>query len=251
MKKTAAFLSIRNKAKRLPGKVLKEVCGQTMTEHLIDRIKLAKEPDYIIMCTSINPDDTPLCEIALKKQIHYFRGSEDDKLVRYRDAAHAFDVEFFTVIDGDDIFCSEIYIDREIREFRKTGADYIVGENLPFGATPFGVKTEAVTRLCELKKKSDTEVWGHYFTENDMWNAIQLPIQDERFRHPEYRMTLDYQGDLEFFTAVFEALYKKNKMFLFSELMDYLNSHPEVQKINAGVREKYESYLKKSPTESL
>lgn len=121
--KTAVFLSIREKATRLPKKVLKQVAGQSMTEHLIDRLKTATQPDLIVMCTSVHPDDTVLCDIALAKGIHYFRGSEEDKLLRYLDAARAFDVEFFTVVDGDDIFCSAETIDREIEEYRRSEAD--------------------------------------------------------------------------------------------------------------------------------
>jgi len=244
--KTAIFLSIRDKATRLPKKVLRLVCGKTMTEHLIDRLQRAEEPDLLVMCTSSHPDDLVLCDIARKMGIHYFCGSEDDKLVRYRDAARAFDVEFFTVVDADDIFCSVEYIDRAVREYRQTGADYIVGEDLPFGATPFGVKARAMEKVCRLKKEIDTEVWGGYFTETDLFKVHYLPITDERFRHPEYRMTLDYPEDLEFFNTVFEALYKSGEVFSFGELMDYLNSHPEVVGINAGVQEKYKYHLGKS-----
>jgi len=244
--RTAIFLSIREKATRLPKKVLREVCGQTMAEHLIDRLKTAREPDGILLCTSTHPDDTVLCDIALKKGIHYFRGSEDDKLQRYLDAAAAFGVEFFCVVDGDDIFCSAEAIDRAVRAWRQTGADYITAADLPVGATPFGVKTAALQRVVETKAESDTEVWGGYFTQSDEFEVLELPVEDERLRHPEYRMTLDYPEDLEFFETVFKALHKPPKVFSFAELMDYLNAHPEVVKINAQAAARYEAHLRQS-----
>ena len=47
--KTAIFLSIREKATRFPKKVLKEIKGKTVTEHLIDRLKTSEEADEIIL----------------------------------------------------------------------------------------------------------------------------------------------------------------------------------------------------------
>ena len=249
--KTAIFLSIREKAKRLPKKVLREVCGQTLTEHLIDRLKTAMEPDRVILCTSVHPDDTVLCDLALKKGVHVFRGSEDDKLDRYVAAAKAFDIEFFTVVDGDDIFCSAENIDRVIRTYKQTQADYIIGDHLPLGATCFGVKTSAMAKVMTLKKEKDTEVWGGYFTTTGLFACKLLEPENASWKHPEYRMTLDYPEDLEFFTKVFQALYKPGQVFSFDEIMNYLNAHPEVVAINAAAQQAYEAHLKKSAPVSI
>src|SRR5712664_2457154 len=89
--KTAIFLSIREKAKRLPGKVLREICGKTACEHLIDRLKLACKADLLLMTTSTHPGDAVLCEMATRAGIPFFRGSEDDKFDRYPRAAEKFD----------------------------------------------------------------------------------------------------------------------------------------------------------------
>src|SRR3989338_6321440 len=91
--KTAIFLSVRNKAKRLPDKHLLKIKGRTTIEHLIDRIKLAKLADIIVLCTSANPDDNSLVEIAKKNNISYFQGSENDKLDRYLKAATKFGID--------------------------------------------------------------------------------------------------------------------------------------------------------------
>lgn len=72
--KTAIFLSIRDKATRLPKKVLLPIKGKTVTEHLIDRLKLAKLPDLIVLCTSTHPDDKVLVDIAKKKWDRIFPG---------------------------------------------------------------------------------------------------------------------------------------------------------------------------------
>ena len=45
-------------------------------------------------------------------------------------------------------------------------------------------------------------------------------------------MTLDYPEDLEFFNAIFDALYEKNKVFSLSEILKFLDKNPEIIEIN-------------------
>jgi spore coat polysaccharide biosynthesis protein SpsF (cytidylyltransferase family) len=243
--KTAIFLSIREKAKRLPKKVLLKIEGKIVTEHLIDRLKTAKLPDKIILCTSVNPADDILVDIAKKAGIEYFRGSEDDKLDRYLGAALEFGIDFMVIVDGDDIFCDADYIDKTIQSFINTDADFIVTKGLPLGAAASGIKLAALKKACEIKAETDTEVWGGYFTDTGLFKVIRLEAE-EKLRHPEYRMTLDYQEDFNFFKAVFDKLYTPGKVFTMGQIIELLEREPEIIKLNSGVQKAYEENLKKS-----
>lgn len=242
--KSAIFLSARDKAKRLPKKLFLEIKGKPIIEHLIDRLKTAKLPDLIVLCTSINPDDITLVETAEKNGIQFFQGSEDDKLDRYLKAAGRFGVDFMTVVDGDDIFCDPEYIDKIIEKFKKTDADYIICNNLPLGVTAFGISQEGLKKVCELKGETDTEVWGGYFTETGLFKVAYLE-PDKELRHPEYRMTLDYKEDFEFFKTVFDKLYAPDKVFSLKEIIQLLEKEPWIAKINSQVQKLYEAHLKK------
>ena len=241
--KTAIFLSVRDKATRLPGKVLRGIKGKPIIEHLIDRLKKARIPDLIVMTTSIHLDDARLAQIAVKNQINCFRGSEDDKLQRYLDAADQYGVDFIAVVDGDDIFCDPICIDRVTEAFLKTGADYITCEGLPLGVTPFGVRVEALRQVCNLKAESDTEVWGGYFTGTDIFHTLSLKVE-KRFRRPDLRMTLDYPEDFAFFEAVFKRLYRTGDVFSLDEIILLLDHHPEIVALNQGVQQLYRDHIK-------
>ncbi len=243
---SAIFLSVREKATRLPKKVLLDVLGRSMTEHLIARLKLAQRPDLIVVTTSTHPDDQVLCDIAARCGVKSFRGSEEDKLVRYRDAARHYGVDFMVVVDGDDIFCSEQHIDAAIEAFEATGADYVTQDGLPVGAACSGVKREAMEKVCAVKAENDTEVWGGYFTSTGLFTTHIIRVEDPVLRRPDVRMTLDYEEDLRFFTAVIEALYRDGRVPPFREIMEYLAAHPEVVALSAGAKQKYESHLLKS-----
>ena len=205
--RTAIFLSVRDKAIRLPGKVTRDICGRSAIVHLIDRLRLSREADLVVMTTSTNPNDDRLAAIAAENGILCFRGSEDDKLVRYLDAAREHRVEFMTVVDGDDLFVDHTIVDQIIGDWRKSDGDFIIVDKLPVGATGFGVRTNAMKKVVELKADDDTEVWGGYFTTTGLFNCRFLQPEDPSWARPEIRMTLDYKEDLDFFQAVFDALY--------------------------------------------
>ena len=75
----AIFITVRTNSKRLPQKCLLEIDGVRTIEFLIDRLKRSKLADIIVLCTTMNPEDDILCEIAQNKGILHFRGSEKDK----------------------------------------------------------------------------------------------------------------------------------------------------------------------------
>jgi spore coat polysaccharide biosynthesis protein SpsF len=246
----AIFIGVRMKSIRLPGKALLEIKGKTVTEHLIDRLKLARLPQKIVLCTSVNPDDAPLVDIARKNNIDCFHGSEEDKLDRYLNAAYKFGVDFVIITEGDNVFFDPDIIDGVIRLYEKTGADYISCKGLPLGTTPHGLKVAALKKVCEIKSESDTEVWGGYFTNTDFFDVKYLDI-DPALHHPELRLTMDYPNDYELFKEIFNRLYSPGKIFSLRDIVTLLVNNPEVRNINRKEQEAYLQHLKKSATMKL
>lgn len=241
--RSAVFISVRNKARRLPEKVLRDLKGRRVIEHIIDRVRQAKRPDLYVVATSAHPDDRILVELARAEGIEAFQGSEDDKLKRYLDAAREFDVEFATIVDGDDVFCDPTCIDMIIAEYAQRGGDYIIVDHLPVGVTAFGVRIEALARVVGQKKERDTEVWGQYFA-NDPSFVSKFLEPPPKWRHPDWRMTLDYPEDLAFFQAVYDELHEPGKVFSFDAIADLLDGRPDIVALNAGAQEKYSASIR-------
>ena len=103
-KKSAIFITVRTTSSRLPQKALLKIRNQRVIEHVIDRAKLCKNANLVVLCTTTNKEDDVLVDIAKRKKIKSFRGSEKDKLVRWRDAAREFKIDYFATFDGDDFF---------------------------------------------------------------------------------------------------------------------------------------------------
>lgn len=246
--KIGLLISIREKSKRLPGKVLKIIQGQTVTENLIDRLKLAEGFDKLIIATSDDPRDKVFQEIAVNKKIDIFFGDQDDKLLRYMQIINHYNLDAVIIVDGDDILCFPEIVTNTVKLLQKNQYDVIFWKSLPLGAASSGLTKSALKRVLELKAENDTEVWGGYFTKGD-FNVCYAEADNELFKHPEVRLTLDYQEDFDFFNSVFEELYDINKKFSSLDLMNLLiYEKPELLKINADAQGKYEEHLKKAAT---
>lgn len=244
--KIAALISVRNKSERFPGKILKPLHGQSVFEHLVDRIKLAKEIDRVVIATSDDPRDDVFDLIGKRKQVEVFHGSQADKLKRYVDALDHYGMDAAIVIDGDDILCFPEIVDATARILREKNPEVVLWKGLPLGAASSGLSRRALQRVMEMKNEEDTEVWGGYFTRGD-FDLIFGEPPTPLFAHPEVRMTLDYEEDYTFLEKIFDELYEKNPRFASTELMELLiYRHPEWNEITRPAQERYESNLTKA-----
>lgn len=243
--KIAVFIPVRLGSSRLPRKSLIEIKGKTLIEHLIDRVKKAKLPNLMVLCTTKKPEDKIFVKIAEKNGVQSFRGNEHDILQRFLDAAIEYNVDFIVNVDGDDVFCDPELMDKTAQTYLDTDASFIKWNNLPLGASPIGIKVEALKRVCEMKDALNTETgWGMYFTETGLFDVRYLE-PDEELKHPEIRMTLDYPEDLNLVKEVFKRLYSPDKVFTLREILRLLKKEPAIADMNKSVQEKYWKRFKK------
>jgi spore coat polysaccharide biosynthesis protein SpsF len=241
----AVFIPVRLGSSRLPKKPLIKIEGRTLIEHLIDRVKKAKLPNLIILCTTKKSEDKIFVKIAEKNGVQCFRGNEHDILQRFLEAAVEHNVDFIVNVDGDDVFCDPELVDKTAQVFLDTGASFIKWNNLPLGASPVGIKIDALRKVCEIKDALNTETgWGMYFTETGLFDVRYLE-PDEEMKHPEVRMTLDYPEDLQFVKEIFKRLYFPSKVFTLREILQLIKREPAIANINKGVQEEYWKRFKK------
>ncbi len=243
--KIGCLLSVREKATRLPQKVLLDIAGKPLTVSLLGRLAMASDVDQVILSTSTNPDDKVLACLAEREGFSVFRGSEDDKLDRYFQTAKRYGLDAVIIVDGDDPFCFPEGIDMVAGALRHSEAECVYLSGLPVGAASTGLTTDALRRVLQMKDECDTEVWGGYFIGSGRFRSQEICIHDSLLRHPEIRLTIDYQEDYDFITKVIQAL--GNRMdFSSHELMELLvNRQPELVAINAAAQERYKNHLQK------
>ena len=265
----AIFITARTGSKRFPQKCLKDVAGKPAIVRVIERAKLSYKADTIVLCTTWEPEDDILRGIAWDCGIHFFRGSTEDKLMRWKGATDLWSFDFFVTFDGDDLLCDPELADLAFDQYNRTGADFIEARNVPTGAFTSGIKTAALDKVCEIKGTTDTEMSVSYFTKTvlvptnrltllpePMFQVEQLEGVPEVLHRPEIRMTMDYPDDLKFFDNIYKhftaSIYYQvdgqkdidvcgylGADFTLADVIEYLDAKPEVIKINQYLQERY------------
>lgn len=229
--KTGFLITARLKSSRLPMKILLDLNGQTVIGRIIDRIKEIHDISEIVLCTSTNHQDKPLVDIAQGKDIYYFCGSEEDVLQRLLDAGKFFDLDYFIGITADNPLFSIYYSNRIVDQIKQNQYDFTRVEGLPFGAATYGLKIKALETVCRIKTLVDTEIWGHLVNRPEIFDVHTIQT-DEKFRRPELRFTLDYWQDYQMINHLYRNV-PFQKVLNLSDVLDYIDLHPEVKKMNS------------------
>ena len=237
--KVAILIAVKMGSTRLPGKALMEIEEQSILAHLIDRLRLAKTPQSIMVCTTTRPDDEVIVEIARQKGVKWFRGNEDDVMDRFIQAAEIEGAEVIVRVTGDDILRDPYYLDRVVEYHLQQNADYTKVAGLPYGTDSEAISLSALKKahtLAEDPRYSEYMTW--YMDNPEVFNVAEL-VAEPKFRRPDYRLGLDYPEDLKLMKEIFNRLYKKDKPpFSLEEVINLLDNHPELPEINAHVKPK-------------
>ena len=247
MVKTAFLITARLKSSRLPKKILLEVAGKPLIVHMLDRLKLAETINKIIICTSTNPQDNPLEEIAYKEGVNCFRGSEEDVLKRLLDASREYQLSFFANITADCPLTDPVLVDQAVEQHLKANAHLTMyddsNRDLPFNC--YVVQTDALEKVVRIKTVHDTEVWLKYFLAD---NGFKIHTIDpgEKYYHNSLKTSVDYPEDYEFMRRIFSELYESNHYFSILDIIKLVDKKPELLKINTNpvMLERWRDHMK-------
>jgi spore coat polysaccharide biosynthesis protein SpsF len=82
-----AIIQARMSSSRLPGKVMLDIAGQPMLQHVIRRAKRASLVDQVLVATTTDPSDDVVERLCLQQELACYRGNLTDVLDRFYQAA--------------------------------------------------------------------------------------------------------------------------------------------------------------------
>ncbi len=189
--------------------------------------------DVIVLCTSVEKSDDALESIAKENNIEVFRGSLNDVLERFLGAAQKFNVDYFVVFSGDNIFCDPELMDLGLNQMINNGLDFIkLPPDLENGGVAYCISTKALERACRLKKDEDTEYYPKFFTAHKEFKVGDLEVEDPIFHDTGIRATIDYPEDIEFAKAVFEEFQTDTNNIPLRKIIELIREKPEIGQIN-------------------
>ena len=251
--KIGFLITARLKSTRLPHKILKNLHGKTVIERIIDRAKEVVNISEIVLCTSVNPQDKLLIDVAEKNNISYFLGDEEDVVKRLFDASQSFELDYFVGITADNPLFSIPHANMTVDELETGCYDYVRCEGLPLGTSVYGLKIKALETVCRVKEIVDTEIWGYLIDRPEIFNIKKIQVKG-KLNKQHLRLTLDYPEDYELITNIYNTIPFKTVLNL-RAVVDYLDEYPEITKINQDciqldlyekIKEKIDRYYKEN-----
>jgi len=207
---------------RLPFKVLKEIKGKTILEIQLERVLKCVSIDKIIVAIPNGIQESAICDICSDIGIKYARGSENDVLDRYYQAAKNEKADWVVRITSDCPLIDPMLIDHIIQRVITSNKDY--GSNTLFETYPDGQDIEVIkfevleSAWKAANKKSDREHVTPYIKRNcDINNGMfytAISIEND-VNFSDIRMTVDEKPDLEAIEILVE------KLGFFSSWKDY------------------------------
>lgn len=221
---------------RLPGKILLPFFeGKSILSLLIDKLKLF-EGARIVLATSTNPVNDLLETIAHKNSIDCFRGSENDVLQRFIDAAKYYDARKIIRICSDNPFLEVDSINHLI-DFATNNPQYdyvsFNVDGIPSIKTHYGFWTEYVTLDALEKVKFLTEaplyhehVTNFVYTHPEYFNFHLLDTPPVLLTHEKIRLTIDTETDFKNAQAIYRDLTQTTPYPTIKQIIHYLDNHP-------------------------
>lgn len=241
-KKICATIEARMTSSRLPGKVLMEYCGKANLQHIIERLKRSKYLDEVVVATTTNHQDNSIIELCEKINCKYYRGSEEDVLLRVLDSAKSVNADIIVEITGDCPVIDWRHVDKLIEMYFSGQYDYvsnIIERTFPRGFDTQVFSTDVLEEVNRLTKDpiDHEHVSIYIYTHTERFKLLNWSA-DEKMNHPELEITLDTKEDYEMIKIIYEKLYSINEDFSAYDVVDTLLSNPEISEIVKEIKRK-------------
>ena len=226
-------------SERLPGKILLDIQGQTMLERVVRRLQMASSIDEVVVATTTDRADDATDEVGEQLGVRVVRGSEDDVLDRFRQAAIASRAETIVRVSADSPFVDPEVTNMVIDAYLSSGADYASNKLEP--SFPLGLDVEAFSReLLETTWNEAKQPYERSHVTLRMYSEpsdLKLkPVTMTPNRHT-WRWTVDTSEDLRFAREVFKRFGGRND-FSWRDVVELIEREPELARINGHLKVK-------------
>ncbi len=233
--KIIVTIEARMGSTRLPGKVLKEVCGKPLLQHMIERLRRSEKVDDVVVATTVNPKDNAIEALCHKIACSYYRGSENDITQRLIDTAKHFEADLIVQTTGDCPLHDPFVIDEAVTAYLGSKVEYV--SNRLVRTYPTGLDTQVYSpkvlqKVTERTQDATDREHGSYYIYTHPKEFTMKNFSSSQLKCPEKRWCLDYPEDFTLIQKVYEALYPTNPTFDTFDILRFLEKNPELEKIN-------------------
>jgi len=237
--KAIAIIQARMGASRLPGKVLMPLGESCVLDYVVSRCKAVEGLAAVVVATTRARRDDAVAAWCGENGAEVFRGSEEDVLSRFLEAAEPHAPDYVLRVTADNPFFDYLLASEMLKAALRESADLVaVEKGHPLGLAVELVRYDVLRRIGEIgrepRHREHVTYYAYEFPEQFRIVRIGVP---EALRHPELRITVDTEEDYALCREV-AAAFSGQKTVPTEEVVRYLLRHPETAAINRHVRQK-------------
>lgn len=226
---TFVFLTVRTGSTRLPKKCMLPFGDTNVLGHVIRRAEYAGFTP--VVCTSISQSDNEIESFCATEGVLVYRGSLNNKLLRWHDCAQNFGLSMFHTIDVDDPFFDPKQIKQSMEILIDEDLDIVHPTELSSqgsASVGYSIRFSALEKEHKYLSSIDyIEMVDSVF--NHLGTLKQKKLITNLLDFPNVRLTLDYPEDYGLLLFVLEELGPNCNR---EELLSLFSRNPDLYKFN-------------------
>lgn len=236
-----AIMQARMGSSRLPGKIVTDISGRPMLQVIIDRLRRSRLMDELVIASSELPANQIVEELASQAGVRCYRGSEEDVLDRFYQAAKPSNPDVIVRLTADNPCMHGEWMDFLIEKALEGNWDYFAPS---FKTHPHGVSAEVFsfdhleTMWKEAKHPDEREhVTPFLYRRPDRFRVCWYESPED---NSDLRLTVDTEDDLRLARQIFAHF--GHDRFTWHEAVRAIREHPEWRDLNKHIQQKIVSH---------
>ncbi|MBK8136737.1 MAG: glycosyltransferase family protein [Chloroflexi bacterium] len=233
------IIQARMGSTRLPGKIALPLLNKPMLWWDVQRVRKSRMIDEVVIATTSDVRDDRTAALCAEHGWLCYRGSEDDVLDRYYQAARQFDAAHIVRITSDCPLIDAAIVDYVIAAYFSAApaADY--ASNVQQRSFPRGLDIEVFSfSALETAWRDDHSAWREHVTPY-IYNTpakFRLLNVTNPVDYSHHRWTVDTPEDFELVRRVYE--HYGHGDFGWRDVLALLDGHPEWVALNQHIEQK-------------
>ncbi|MGE3763786.1 MAG: NTP transferase domain-containing protein [Kofleriaceae bacterium] len=238
--RTVAIIQARMGSTRLPGKVMHDLCGDTMLARCVQRLRVASSLAHVVIATTINSEDDVIVREAQRLGAQVHRGSAHDVLDRYVGAARASGADAIVRVTSDCPLIDPGVVDRVVAKL--SGA-------IDYASNTHDIQTFPRGLDCEVFHRDTLERMGRMATSKAAREHVTVFVREQPalFRtdqliaetdDSDLRWTVDTDADLTLARMLFERFSLATRTVDYRDIVRAVRDDASLQTINAHIAQK-------------
>ena len=233
------IIQARMSSMRLPGKSILPLAGKPLIFRVVERLSRCKEINNLVLAIPDTKKDREIEKIKFDTKVNIFKGSENNLLERYYQAASKFNTDIVVRVPGDNCMPEPSEVDRIIKFYKKfkkpffaSNLSNILNNNYPdgIGAEVFGFNFLEELMKKKISKKNKEHIHLNFFNYdknlavNEKWCKVRTLNCPRQFARPDICLDVNTLKEYNFIKNIYDKLYIKNKKFNIKDIIKFLDN---------------------------